>query len=420
MPGNGKHWLLYDGNCRFCLGMVKRWRGTLESRGFAFASLHEEWVGERLGLAGPELLSEMRVLCGSGRVLGGVEAFVFLWSKVWWCWPLWLLALLPGVRRVMGMIYRRVAAKRYCVNGSCSVHAAPGGYGVGWAAGSWLPLVTLTSLVFIFRERLPEPWVFMWVLAFALFFGCKWLTLWRAWHRGGAVGLRGALGYLFFWPGMDVGPFMDDASPAGRPAAKEWLAPVLKTALGAVVLWWVTPLAAESPLTAGWCGMAGLILILHFGVFHLLALVWRCAGISAEPIMNSPATATSLSLFWAERWNRGFNELVHVFLFRPTYRKIGVAGAMFLVFFASGLIHDLVISVPARACYGLPTVYFLLQGFGVLLERTAPARRLGLNRGIAGWLYMAVFTLGPAPWLLFPPAFVTRVMNPFFEVIGAL
>ena len=89
MPGNGKHWLLYDGNCRLCLGMVKRWRGTLESRGFAFASLHEEWVGERLGVAGPELLSEMRVLCGSGRILGGVEAFVFLWSKVWWCWPLW-------------------------------------------------------------------------------------------------------------------------------------------------------------------------------------------------------------------------------------------------------------------------------------------------------------------------------------------
>ena len=219
---------------------------------------------------------------------------------------------------------------------------------------------------------------------------------------------------------MDVGPFMDDAPRAGRPGAKEWLAPALKTTLGAVILWWVTPLAADSPLMAGWCGMVGLILTLHFGIFHLLALVWNCVGVSVEPIMNSPATATSLSLFWSERWNRGFNELVHVFLFRPTYRKIGVAGAMFLVFLASGLIHDLVISVPARACYGLPTAYFLLQGFGVLLERSAPARRLGLNRGIAGWLYMAAFTLGPVAWLLFPPAFVTDVMNPFFEVIGAL
>ena len=419
MPGNGKHWLLYDGNCRFCLGMVKRWRGTLEARGFGFASLHEGWVAERLGLSGVELLSEMRVLCGSGRVLGGVDAFVFLWSKVWWCWPLWLLAHIPGVRSAIGFVYRRVAANRHCLNGSCSVHATSRRPSSSWVFGGCLPLVVLTAMAFALRNRLPEAWMFMWALAFALFFGCKWLTFWRGLGRGGAIGVRGGLGYLLLWPGMDVRPFMADAPRAESPLAGEWFSAALKTALGAAVLWWLSPMVSD-PVLAGWCGLGGLMLSLHFGIFHLLALVWRCGGVPVEPIMNSPATATSLSLFWSERWNRGFNELVHIFLFRTTYRKIGVTGAMFLVFLASGLVHDLVISVPARACYGLPTAYFLLQGVGVLFERTATARSVGLNRGVAGWLYMAAFTLFPAAALLFPPDFIRNVINPFLKVMGAL
>lgn len=87
-------------------------------------------------------------------------------------------------------------------------------------------------------------------------------------------------------------------------------------------------------------------------------------------------------------------------------------------FLASGLIHDLVISVPARAGYGLPTAYFVLQGCGVLAERSATGIRLGLGRGITGWLWMALLTGGPAYWM-FHPAFALRVMGPFLRAIGA-
>ena len=165
--------------------------------------------------------------------------------------------------------------------------------------------------------------------------------------------------------------------------------------------------------------MIGLVFMLHFGSLHLLALAWRSHGVAAEPIMRAPAASTSLSAFWSERWNRGFNQLAHDLIFRPTFRHIGVVWSMLLVFLASGLIHDLVISVPAGALFGLPTAYFLLQGVGVLVERSRLGRRAGLNCGAAGWVFMFVFTAGPAYWLFHEP-FIINVMNPFLEAIGVL
>ncbi len=420
MPENKNHWLLYDGTCRFCLAMVGRWGKTLVRRGFGLAALHEEWVRERLELPEEELLREMRVLCGSGKVLGGGDALIFLWGSIWWCWPLWLVAHLPGARWLIGRAYRWVAANRSCLSGTCSLHAPSSASRFGRVLVGWLPLAVLPGLVVGFRAVWAKPWIFMWALAFALFFSCKWLTLWRAFTRGAAIGLRGSLAYLLLWPGMDVRPFTDEARPAERAAAGDWLAGLIKTGLGCAILWVGAPLAGATPMLAGWCGLVGLILLLHFGLFHLLALVWRSLGVPVEPIMNAPAAARSLSEFWSERWNRAFNGVVRIFLFRTTYRRIGVTGAMLLVFLASGLVHDLVIALPAGECYGLPTAYFLLQGFGVLIERSGPGRRLGLSRGVAGRLYMAAFTAGPVYWLLFPEPFIRKVINPFLEAIGAL
>ena len=99
--------------------------------------------------------------------------------------------------------------------------------------------------------------------------------------------------------------------------------------------------------------------------------------------------------------------------------RLGVRGAGFFVFFVSGLVHETVVSLPARGGWGGPTVYFLLQGAGMAVEKGPLGKRLGLGDGFRGWFWMALFTAGPLP-LLFHPPFVHRVIVPFFQTLNHL
>jgi hypothetical protein len=76
-----------------------------------------------------------------------------------------------------------------------------------------------------------------------------------------------------------------------------------------------------------------------------------------------------------------------------------------------------VISLPARGGFGLPTLYFVLQGAGVALERSRVGRNRGLGKGIQGWLFVVLFTIGPLYWL-FHPAFARRVIAPFLSAVN--
>ena len=259
----------------------------------------------------------------------------------------------------------------------------------------------------------------MWALSFAIFAGLKWMTWWRARTRVAHSAAR-SVADLAAWPGMDAEAFLNPETHPAEPSLQEWIWAALKTALGIGLLWIVARrIPTEQDLLRGWIGLFGLIFLLHFGSFHLIALFWQAMGIDAEPIMSRPILSKTLSEFWGKRWNLGFRQLAHDLIFRPLYKHIGVAAAGLLVFLASGLIHDLVISLPARGGYGLPTGYFMLQGLGVTLERSTLGRRLGLQRGAAAWIFMVVITAGPAFWLFHLP-FVLRVILPFMRAIHAL
>ncbi len=262
------------------------------------------------------------------------------------------------------------------------------------------------------KSSLPG-WVIMWCLALAIYVGLKavsWVSVRMeapAWKH---------VAYLLGWPGMDTVHFL--AGHASRPLVSEWLFASFKMGLGVVLIWIVVPLIRGNDLLAGWVGMIGIVFILHFGLFHLLSCWWRSLGMAAIPIMNWPIVATSVAEFWGRRWNLAFRDLTHRFLFVPLVRRIGAVGALLTGFLISGLIHDLVISVPACGGWGGPTCFFVLQGLGVLLERSKLGRKAGLGRGVAGYLLCICVILLPSP-LLFHRPFVERVILPFLAVIGA-
>jgi hypothetical protein len=282
----------------------------------------------------------------------------------------------------------------------------------------WLPVALLPAAVLLVAPAAWPPWLVMWLLAAGLYAGLKWLTWWQTpaaapWWRHAA--------YLVLWPGMDAPAFLGAAERqrVERPTAGEWLFAAAKLLLGAALVWVVSPLVSpEWDLARGWIGMVGFVFIAHFGVIHLASCLWRSLGIDARPLMNWPIAATSVSDFWGRRWNTAFRDLTHRFFFVPLERRVGAGWALAIGFLASGLVHDLVISVPAGAGYGLPTLYFLLQGGAIFAQRSRLGRTLGLARRWRGRLFAIVVVLGPAGMLFHPP-FVRSVVLQLLDVIGA-
>ena len=292
---------------------------------------------------------------------------------------------------------------------------APGGR-PGWIGRA--PLILLPFLAIALGASL-RPWIFMWLLAAAIYAGCKWLTWWQAKIAGFAAGNRKrSAAYLLFWPGMDPREFFDNTCAKRHVRASECLVATAKTLAGATLMGaGARVISSGHPMLGGWAGMIGLVLFLHFGTFHLVALAWQGVGLGVRPIMQKPLLSRSLSELWGKRWNVGFRALSHMWVFQPLQKRFGLMVATMGAFLASGLLHDLVISVPARAGYGLPTAYFLIQGLGVVVERSEAGRRFGLGGGARGWRWTALIAAGPAYGLLHP-WFVMRVIDPFLRAVA--
>ncbi len=261
----------------------------------------------------------------------------------------------------------------------------------------------------------------MWPLAGALWLAVKWLSVVDADRAAISVPLQSLVYYFCLYPNTDAWNFFSASVSKRKPVIREWLSGCINLSLGIVLIYGVVRFAHHaSPLLAGWTGMIGLVLVLHFGVLKVIALAWQNAGRGATLLMCAPLRANSVAEFWGRRWNTGFSQPARRLLFEPLGKRIGVGLATLCVFAISGLLHELVISLPARGGFGGPMAYFLVQAAALQLERSQFGTRLALSRSSwRGRLFALIAAAGPAFWL-FPPPFIERVMLPFLRAMGAL
>ncbi len=263
-------------------------------------------------------------------------------------------------------------------------------------------------------------WAQMWALAITIYMGCKWLTWQRAHVADVPAWKHGA--YFLAWPGLDAETFLQEGSHVRCSLCRsaEWLTGVASLTTGIALLFVVARTISPShAYGVGWMGMIGLVLILHFGVFHLISCSWRTIGVPARPLMDRPLISTSLGEFWGRRWNTAFRDLTYGLLYRPCASWLGPPWGIAAGFLFSGAIHDLVISVPARGGYGGPTLYFAVQGAAMVIERSPFGHQIGLGSGWPGRLFTAAVLISPLG-LLFHRPFVTGIVVPFMRALGAI
>ena len=108
-----------------------------------------------------------------------------------------------------------------------------------------------------------------------------------------------------------------------------------------------------------------------------------------------------------------FSEMTAIAVYRPLAASVGRGPALLAGFALSGLLHEMAISVPVRAGFGLPLLYFLLHGILVLIEK-ALARAGHPLRGWPGRAWAFFWLVAPLS-ILFHQPFLAGVIWPFMQ-----
>ncbi len=226
-------------------------------------------------------------------------------------------------------------------------------------------------------------------LVYAEWSGSKSLSL----HRYGI--------FAFLWFGMDPGSFRvtRDGLSWKQDIVIGSLCMLIGT-FGAWLVWamgWRNILVMFVPMSLGF----------HFGALRVLKGGLRAAGFPVRTLFPNVMEAQGIGDFWSRRWNTGYSQMMQRSVGRPFGARFGQNAGIMAVFVASGVLHELAITLPVRSGFGLPTLYFTIHGLLVVIERTW-GRPLGK---IPALLAVAL----PMGWL-FPPDFQSEVIAKCLEV----
>lgn len=227
------------------------------------------------------------------------------------------------------------------------------------------------------------------------------------------LSLRNWLLFTLGWPGMRPSTFAHVPQPAktrwaellkqgGRNLAGGILLFVLAWGIGSS-----TSSHLPSPTRVGLATvflLPAISLIVHFGVFNLLAGGWRFVGADCHALFRAPLRSTNLAEFWGRRWNLAFSEMTTLAVFRPLKPVIGPRMATIVAFLFSGLLHELAISVPVQTGFGLPFLYFLLHALAMQIETALSHRGFSVDsKSWVGRLWTIFWLVLPLPILFHRP-----------------
>ncbi len=122
--------VIYDGECRFCTGQVRRLHRLDGRDRLAFVSLHDPLVEERYGdLTHDQLMTELYLVDRNGNRHGGAAAFRVISRRLPLLWPLVPLMHIPGSLPIWKWMYQQIAKRRYrwgktsaCDDEQCEIH----------------------------------------------------------------------------------------------------------------------------------------------------------------------------------------------------------------------------------------------------------------------------------------------------------
>jgi hypothetical protein len=211
--------------------------------------------------------------------------------------------------------------------------------------------------------------------------------------------------FALLWFGMDPGSFQT------RRAGLSWRHDVrlglMLMLLGTFGAWWVWEMEWRQiflmflPMSLGF----------HFGALRVLKGALRAAGFPVRTLFPNVLETRGIGDFWSRRWNVGYSQMMQRILGKPVQKVLGDGAGVMAVFLASGLLHELAITLPVRAGFGLPTLYFAFHGGLTLLEK-----KLGRPIGKFPALLAVILPLG----LLFPPAFQREVIARCLDVFEVI
>lgn len=282
---------------------------------------------------------------------------------------------------------------------------------------SWVMLIAGIVIIYvIFQDE--KPIVKMLAIIATTFTGMKVVAATVTYkNKADILSVKQWAAFVIGWAGMRAQPFETLGAPA-LPGAWRMIGFGISRILAGLALIFLAHVLVKfgtgeilNHVLISALLLVGLSLILHFGLLNIGAGSWRLSGVNTYYLFREPAKAISLTEFWSKRWNLAFSEMTSITLFRPIKNRFGSSTALIAAFIFSGSLHELALSLPVNSGYGLPMLYFILQGVLVLVEKSVLGNSIILRNKILARIWIFFWLVVPAP-LLFHAQFIQQIVWP--------